>query len=162
MKTRLTILILCSICFQTLKAQTTAELSRLLDHIAGPSKDISKTSAGAKMISLGPKILKPLSDIFTDTTQTKVYSECQSRYLTKADLAIILSDRIEMMPYAQVTGIQNCLFQFCPDNRNLIEYYLFAVRRKGYATFKADYLAWLKSADRLKEMRQRGGRAGRS
>ena len=60
-----------------------------------------------------------------------------------------MADRIEGMPYFKVTGIQNCLITFCENNRNLIEYYLWAIKRDGAEKFKEKYLTWLESDDRI-------------
>ena len=53
------------------------------------------------------------------------------------------------MPYFTVTGIQNCLITFCENNPNLIEYYLWSIKRDGTEQFKEKYLAWLGSDDRI-------------
>jgi hypothetical protein len=114
------------------------------------SKNLSKKTQAKQIINYGHKVLPILATFFTDTTQTKIKSDCQNIYLTKGEVAIILSDRIEMMPYATLTGIQNCLLSFCKDNPNWIEYYLYAIRRGGTKLFKEKYTSWLASKDRKK------------
>lgn len=143
MKTPFTIILLVVFCHKNSVAQSPSELSRVLDRLSGDSKEIRKSIATTAVISYGQNALIPLSEIFTDTTETSVYSKCQFRYLSKGELAIIVADHIKGMPYALLTDVQNCLWQFCYDNPNRIEFYLNAVQLKGYATFKTDYLEWL-------------------
>ncbi len=112
------------------------------------SKDLSKSIQAKQIIGYGEKVLPILSTYFTDTTQTKIKSECQSTYLSKGEVAIILCDRIEIMPYASLTGVQNCLVEFCKNNPNWIEYYLYAIRRMDIKIFKQKYTNWLTSKDR--------------
>ncbi len=52
-----------------------------------------------------------------------VYSHCKSRYLTFGEVALIVMERIEHIPYATALGIQNCTHAHCEDNLNLIEYF---------------------------------------
>ena len=114
------------------------------------SKDLAFSHPAKQIIAYGEKALPILSAHFTDTTQTQIKSECQNVYLTKGEVAIILADRIELMRYATLIGIQNCLMDFCKDNPNLIEYYLFAIRRDKLQAFQQRYTAWLNSKDRKK------------
>jgi len=132
------------------KGQTVSELDNLLSKLNGVSTTIAASPHGKRVFQYGHRALPLLSEVFADTTRTEVYSDCLHRYLTKGDLAIILADRIEMMPYFQLTGIQNCTFEFCPGNGNLIEYYLDTIARDGYQRFKVNYRAWLRSKDRKK------------
>lgn len=53
------------------------------------------------------------------------------------------------MPYARVTGIQNCTLTFCEKNANLIEYYLPFIKRDGIEKFQENYMNWLASDDRI-------------
>ena len=114
------------------------------------SKEITKTESAKKLYNYGLKLLPTLTEFFTDQTETNVKSECIERNLTKGEIAIIMADRIEAMPYFRVTGIQNCLFTFCEKNLNYIEYYLPAIKRDGIEKFKSKYIAWLKSNERTK------------
>lgn len=114
------------------------------------SENISNAPEAKQIIGYGEKVLPILTIYFADTTKTNIRSDCQNIYITKGEVAIIIADRIEMMPYATLTGIQNCLMEFCKDNPNLIEYYLTAIRRDGVKIFKEKYSNWLMSKDRKK------------
>ncbi len=131
-------------------SQTKSEIDTLLSGISETenSKGITKTEQGKKIITFGKNSLLTLSDFFTDSTVTKVKSECQERNLTKGEIAIIMADRIERMPYFTITGIQNCLLTYCENNLNFIEYYLWAIKRDGTDNFKIKYKNWLSSEDR--------------
>jgi len=133
-------------------SQTKTEIDLLLNEIAKTkvSKEIAKTEPGKKLINYSLKILPALTEFFTDTAETNVKSECIERNLNKGEIAIIVADRIESMPYFRVTGIQNCLFTFCEKNLNYIEYYFPAIKRDGIENFKSKYIAWLKSEERTK------------
>ena len=114
------------------------------------SKEISKTEQAQKIIQYGNKILPILADFFTDRTITNVKSECIERNLTKGEIAIIMADRIEIMPYFELTGVQNCLMTFCENNINFIEYYLSYIHRDGTEKFQKKYNEWLLSDYRIK------------
>lgn len=126
--------------------QSRDEIDKLLLSICNikDSKNISNTEQAKKIVKYGVKNLPILATFFTDTTQTKVKSDCQDFYLRKGEIAIILADQIERMPYSHLTGIQNCLLEFCENNPNFIEYYLYAIRRGGVSIFKDKYLKWLR------------------
>ena len=113
------------------------------------SRELVNQSASERFVELGEDALEPLALTFTDSTLTDVYSECQNRKLKRGELAIIMADRIELMPYYTITGIQNCLLTFCEDNPNLIEYYLTDTERLGVEEFQTRYLAWLNGKERL-------------
>ena len=143
----LTILILnLNLCF----AQTKYEIDFLLNKISETenSKSIVKIEETKQIMNFGKKILPILAEFFTDTIQTKVFSECQNRYLKKGEIAIIIADRIERMPYFTLTRIQNCILSFCENNPNWIEYYLWAINENGMELFKKNYIIWLKYAKR--------------
>ena len=135
-------------------SQTEFEIDSLLTGIAETenSSEIIKTEQAEKIIAFGEKSLPILAELFTDSTQTKVKSECNSRNLTKGELAIIMADQIDRMPYALLTGVQNCLLEFCPNNPNLIEYYLSSINRDGFSKFKDKYISWL-SEDWIKRVK---------
>lgn len=128
-------------------AQTNVEIDSLLNEISKTenSKQIIETEQAIKLDEFGENALLPLASFFTNKTLTTVKSECNNRYLTKGEIAIIMADRIEMMPYYPLTGIQNCILAFCEDNPNLIEYYLDAITRKGVNIFQIKYINWLNS-----------------
>ena len=132
-------------------SQTKSEIDSLLSGISETenSKGITETEQAKKIIAFGENSLTTLAEYFTDSTLTKVKSECQKRNLTKGEIAIIMADRIEGMPYFTVTGIQNCTMSFCENNPNLIEYYLWAIKRNGTEQFQEKYLTWLESDDRI-------------
>lgn len=131
-------------------AQTASTIDSLLS-LAGNTKDsreIVNSPATKEIMKYGEDALKLLAEFFTDKTPTSTKSECQKRDLVKGDLAIIIADRIEVMPYALLTGIQNCTMESCDNNPNFIEIYLSAIKRDGYEEFRLKYLDWLKSEGR--------------
>jgi len=132
-------------------AQTESEIDSLLNGISEThdSKEITKTEQAEKIIAHKEKSLPILAEFFTDSTLTNVISECQERNLTKGELAIIMADRIEGMPYATITGVQNCTLTFCQGNINMIEYYLWAIKDIGTENFKNNYIEWLSSEERI-------------
>ena len=136
-------------------SQTKTEIDTLLTEISKTenSKDIIKTEQAEKIIASGEKSLLILSEFFTDSTLTKVKSECNNRNLTKGEIAIIIADRIESMPYFTVTRIQNCTLTFCENNPNRIEYYFGINNYLNNEIFKERYVEWLFSDDRLKSVK---------
>ncbi|WP_299275096.1 hypothetical protein [uncultured Psychroserpens sp.] len=136
-------------------SQTKSEIDSLLNAITKTetSKDIIKTVQAKRIINFGEKSLLTLSGFFTDSTRTQVKSECHNRNITKGEIAIILADRIEVMPYYTVTQIQNCLLTYCSNNPNKIEYYLGINNYLNNNEFKERYISWLFSKDRLKRVR---------
>jgi len=133
-------------------SQTKPEIDSLLNGISETenSKEITKTEQAKKIIAFGENSLITLAEFFTDSTLTKVKSECQERNLTKGEIAIIMADQIEFMPYGTLTGIQNCLLSFCENNPNLVEYYFWAIKRDGVENFQKKYVDWLKSDEHKK------------
>lgn len=134
--------------FSQSKVQIDGLLSKVC--LTKDSKDIIKCKSAKKLIAYGNNLLPLLTKFFKDTTQTEIKSDCQGRFLNRGEVAIIIADHIEPMPYAAVTGIQNCLLEFCPNNSNAIEYYLSAIKRDGVALFYKRYIAWLNSDERKK------------
>lgn len=132
-------------------SQSKPEIENLLDGISKieNSKEITKTEQAEKLIEYSWRILPTLAEFFTDQTLTKIKTECHDRILNKGELAIIMADRIEGMPYARVTGIQNCTLTFCEQNANLIEYYLPFIERDGVRNFQEKYMKWLASDNRI-------------
>jgi hypothetical protein len=112
------------------------------------SRDLTLNPQAKQIINYGSKALSTLAAHFTDTAKSLIQSDCRDRYLTKGEVAIILADRIEVMPYFLLTRIQNCLADFCKDNPNLIEYYLDAIRRDSVEKFRSRYNQWLTSRER--------------
>ncbi len=113
------------------------------------SQEIINSKRGMEIIGLGTPCLLELSKDFSDTTSTNVYSKCLNRTLLRGEVAIILADRIEGMPYYRLTQIQNCLLDYCKQNPNLIEYYLDAIQRDNLAEFQDRYITWLQSEERI-------------
>ncbi len=132
-------------------AQTASEINSLLNGISATenSVGITKTKQAEKIIAFGQNSLPILAEFFSDSTLTKVKSDCQKRNLTKGEIAIIMADRIEIMPYGLLTGVQNCLSEFCEDNPNWIEYYLSWIKADGIENFKIKYSNWLHDEERL-------------
>ncbi len=135
-------------------SQTRSMINLLLKGISEieDSKEIINTKQAEKIIILGEKSLPYLVGFFSDSTQTRVKSECHDRNLTKGEIAIIMADQIDRMPYALLTGVQNCLFEFCENNSNLIEYYLPWINSDGVYKFRNKYINWL-SEDWIKEVK---------
>lgn len=138
--------------FQKISTDTLKILDSLLLPLynINNSKNISKTRQGKKIIRYGKKVLPALSQYFTDTALTKIKSDCHNFYLNKGEVAIILADKIEGMPYMYLTHIQNCTMEFCKGNSNLIEFYFGAIRRDNVKFFQERYIQWLISDDRKK------------
>ncbi|WP_440880416.1 hypothetical protein [Tenacibaculum sp. C7A-26P2] len=136
-------------------SQTESEIDSLLIGIAETenSKEIIKTVQAEKIKAFGENSLIILAEYFTDTTLTKIKSECHNRNLTKGEIAIIMADRIEPMPYFTVTQIQNCTLTFCENNPNRIEYYFSTNNYLNNNVFKERYVEWLFSEDRLKSVK---------
>ena len=145
------VLIIATLITNLSFSQSKSEVKILLDGISESknSKEITKTKQAKKLIKYGWRIIPTLTEFFTDQTPTNVKSECNNRILNKGEVSIILADRIEGMPYARVTGIDNCTLTFCQQNINLIEYYLPFIQRDGIDKFKKNYLEWLASDDRI-------------
>tara|TARA_B100000795_G_scaffold264965_1_gene246159 strand:+ start:772 stop:1278 length:507 start_codon:yes stop_codon:yes gene_type:complete len=138
-------------------SQTKSEIDSLLSGISETENSIGivKTKQTEKIMVFGEKSLSILAEFFTDSTLTKIKSECNNRNLTKGELAIIIADRIEGMPFALLTGVQNCLLEFCKNNPNLIEYYLPWIKKDGGKSFKEKYINWLASYDRKSKSERR-------
>ena len=126
-------------------SQTKSEINNLLIRISKTenSKEIAKTSDAKKILRYGKKALPLLSQFFTITELSNVYSDCEKRKLLKSEIAIIIADHIQRMPYFQLTGIQNCTLSHCEKNPNLIEYYFQYIGREKLDSFKKKYDDWL-------------------
>jgi hypothetical protein len=145
-----TVLLIFSLLAQNFAlSQTKAEINFLLDSISrtANSKEISTSKAFKNIAKYNLKVLPILSDFFPETEITETFSECVNRKLTKGEIAIIVADQIKNMPYFQLTGVENCLAQFCDKNSNLIEFYLNYIKQRGNLKFINKYKDWLKSKD---------------
>lgn len=112
------------------------------------SKDIIKDEYALKISDYGEAALDILPDFFLDDSKTEVYSECLKRKLTKGEIAIILCDRIEIIPYFQLIDMQNFGLSFCQDNPNFVESYLNTIKKQSAKKFKERYVLWLHSEER--------------
>ena len=149
MKKPLIFSVLCVLVGFSSIGQTATEIDSLISILAKAtdSRDIAKKPEAKRILDYGDNVLPLLATYFTDTTITMVNSDCQKVFLNKGEIAIILADRIEIMPYATLTGIQNCILSFCDGNQNLVEYYVTAIRRDIHS-FQYKYQSWLTSDDR--------------
>ena len=148
MKPFLALVFLTAFSLTTL-AQTKSDIERFLSNLSGQSEDLTKDYSVIKMLDNGEKLLPALSKQFMDSTVSMVFSKCMGRYLTRGEVAMVLADRIETMPYFTLTGLQNCLMQSCENNPNFVEYYLDFIKLRGTtATVQERYNEWLNSADR--------------
>lgn len=128
-----------------LNAQTRPEIDSLINTIAAEvdsSQSIIQNNNAKTILNYGIDVIPQLIQLFENNERTMIYSVCQEKHLTKGEIAIILADRIEGMPYFVVTRIQNCTLDFCENNPNLIEYYLWAIQRDGVTEFKNRYIDW--------------------
>lgn len=131
--------------------QSEEELQGLLRELGEQtlnSKEIKQNEAAIQIMDYGVEIIPMLIGSFSNSSYTNTYSECQGRDLTIGEIAIILVDRIEPMPYFQITGVQNCLLTFCDKNDNLIEYYLKWDDGRSQIQFADKYSSWFSSEDR--------------
>ncbi|PXV62235.1 hypothetical protein CLV62_12158 [Dysgonomonas alginatilytica] len=131
-------------------SQSKSEIENLLTEVCkvSDSKDIIKSEYASKISDYQEEALEILPEFFTDDSKTDVYSKCLKRKLSRGEVAVILCDRIEIMPYFQLTGIQNCIFSFCKDNPNFVEAYLDTIKKQSIKKFKEKYVLWLHSEER--------------
>ena len=149
MRTTLIILVYLIVGYNS-NSQSHVQLDSLLSQFQGKSSAISESQHGKLVYSLGRKSLRELASFFSDTSVSKVFSTCNNRNLTKGEIAMVMADHIEMMPYQLLTGLQNCILIFCEENLNRIEYYFSAIEAMGRPKFTSNYLAWLSSKRRKK------------
>nr|WP_322624730.1 hypothetical protein [uncultured Flavobacterium sp.] len=142
------LLILTILCFLNLKAQDRVSITKLIDKISLiENSRLICPELSTEISKIKRKDLVMLIDFFDDKTVTKVYSDCNERYLSRGEIAIIIGDLRENMPYATLTHIQNCTLTFCENNPNLIEYYFDAILKMGTDEFSKRYRDWLNSKD---------------
>ena len=103
------------------------------------------------LLSYGTDSIPSLMTHFCDKRKSSIYSDCQDFQLNRGEIAIIMADLIEGMPYFLVTGIQNCLLTFCHKSKNNIESYLSAIRRDDGESFNRKYDEWFNSKELKKE-----------
>lgn len=133
-------------------SQTKSEIEALIIAIAKTenSKEIIKTGEIKNIFLYGKKALPILSGFFTDREITNVYSDCAKRKLSKGEVAIIIADHIQRMPYFQLTGFQNCTLSHCEKNPNLVEYYFQFITEGRLSSFKKRYDEWLAKNQNLR------------
>lgn len=130
--------------------QSKSEVEDLLMDVSkvSDSKDIIKNESAMRISDYQEEALNILTDFFTDDTKTNVYSKCLKRKLSKGELAIILCDRIEIIPYFELINMQNFTLLFCKDNPNFVEPYLDIIKKQSPAKFRDKYVKWLHSEER--------------
>lgn len=128
-----------------LSAQSSNPIESLMQEImlgVDSSQHIAYHPAALQVIAYGEVALPVLLEHFADERPIAIYSDCLRRTLNQGELAMILAERIALMPYYQLTGIQNCLLEFCPNNDNLIEYY-FDWIAENRTQFIQRYTIWM-------------------
>lgn len=103
------------------------------------SDQIESCKSGRKLINSGIEILPYLASIFSDSTQTTVFSKINDRTLTIGEIAIIIAGEIKPIPIARVVGIQQCTPPFQMD----IEHYFWKIK-KDPESFLEKYNSWIK------------------
>ncbi|MEL6591201.1 MAG: hypothetical protein AAFQ68_14020 [Bacteroidota bacterium] len=145
MNLRSLFLLLLLLPIMKLSAQESNPIERLMQEIiqdVDSSQHIANHPAGLKIIAYGEVALPVLLEHFADERPVPIYSDCLKRTINQAELAMILADQTIRMPYFLLTRMQNCLFEFCPNNDNLIEYY-FDVVARDRAQFIQRYTMWM-------------------
>ncbi|SDL76988.1 hypothetical protein SAMN05421823_10869 [Catalinimonas alkaloidigena] len=150
MRTFLLLFIIAFLKLPVVFAQEDTQVVALLNRLAQAdnSKRLNDALQGEEITISKEKLLPAFARRFTDSTLTEVKSDCLGRVLSIGELAIIAADRLEMMPYSQLTGVQNCLLSFCDENPNFIEYYLNVIKEAGTSSFQEKYFEWLQSDGR--------------
>lgn len=149
---RFFVLIIVLISFSSLVfGQSKNEIENLLIDVCkiSDSKEIIKNESALKISDYQEDALNVLPDFFTDDSKTEVYSKCLKRKLSRGEVAIILCDRIEIMPYFELIGMQNFAFSFCKDNPNFVESYLDIIKKQSTKKFQEKYVRWLHSEERM-------------
>ena len=123
-----------------------SEIKQSLSGIAAEITDsdqIETCKSGRKLIGSGTEILPYLKAHFSDSTDTRVYSDRNKRTLTIGEIAIIAASEIKPIPIARVVGVQQCIPPFNLD----IESYLRNIQKR-HNDFKRNYDEWLKDEKR--------------
>lgn len=129
-----------------------AQLEQELD-----SKEIKEISCLKQLIA---RIEDPifLIDDLDNVDSSMVYSQCKSRHLTYGEVAFIIMEHIEPIPYSMALGIQNCTHAHCADNANLIEYFYTYWDTYTYDYLFGKYFEYLHSEERkefVSDMKER-------
>ena len=112
------------------------------------SKKISSNFYSKEIRDLGINILPILSDFFSDTSETNIYSRCLNRKLNKGETALILADLIEIIPNQILPGLESDINDSCFNNSINLELYLNSIKRDGILKFQEKYKEWLNSNER--------------
>lgn len=143
--------LLLTTCRLQTAAQAQCDISTVLSGLSCPSAQVTTDSSVIPLLAKGDTLLSLLAEHFTDYSVSRVYSACTKRFLTRGELAMILADKIEGMPYYLLTGFENCLLDQCPDNPNRVEYYLPYIRSRGITRLlQQRYREWLAGPERRK------------
>ena len=105
------------------------------------SEHIIQDPLSKKIIEGSEKNLFQLANLFSNNTETTIFSKCHNRKITIGEVAIVLADKIEGIPYFVVFRIQNCTMSSCDNNPNFVEYYFSSHLRTLQA--KERYINWL-------------------
>lgn len=130
--------------------QSKKEIENLLIDVCNvsDSRDIIRNKS-TMQISDYQESLNILPDFFTDDSKTEVYSKCLKRNLNRGEVAIILCDRIEIIPYFKLIKLQEVGFLLCKNNPNFVEPYLDIIKKQSIKTFQEKYIKWLDSEERV-------------
>lgn len=96
------------------------------------------------MVKYGAPVIVHLMDMLDDTTVTKLFNSCTNKNYTVGDLAFLLIDEIEWIPFALVIKMQWCTFRACgslPD-------YFWDYLRENRKSFKQNYQTYYYSKER--------------
>lgn len=119
--------------------------------LTGTPTSIMSDPGIARLLTEGKNILPALSKHFADTSVTAVFSACAGRFLKQGEIALLVADRIESMPYFLLTGLQNCTLESCDGKTLTIEWYLDFIRQRNMTgEFSKRYNKWLISPERKK------------
>ncbi|WP_430909597.1 hypothetical protein [Maribacter sp. 2-571] len=106
------------------------------------------TSQTQKIIAYGESALPILVNLFTNNDASNNRFRCERSFLTKGEIAIIIADLIEPIPYTKVTGALSCDLDFCTEHSVSIANYLPAIKTYGTQNFQKKYRDWLNSPER--------------
>lgn len=144
--------ILTLLIAQTAFAQTKEYTTIILPaDLTGTPTSVMSDPGIERLIAKGKNMLPILSKNFADTSLTGVFSTCAGRFLKQGEIAMLIADKIEGMPYLLLTGLENCTFESCDGELLTIEWYLEYIRKRNMISeFSKRYDNWLISAERKK------------
>lgn len=146
-----TLCILFLLFSNSVLGQSKNEIENLLNDVCKvpDSKDIIRNTSAMKIQDYQEEALNILADFFIDNSKTEVYSKCLKRKLSRGEVAIILCDRIEIIPYFELIKMQSIGLLFCKDNPNFVEPYLDIIKKQSTQKFQEKYIKWLNSEERV-------------